>query len=188
MRAFAQLAAVAAAWAHPTTAAAINAGGVGLAVTSPFPHRTYQTRGLRPGVSLAVEERGPLAEALRARLGDYELCIDYSAPQGFTSCKALTSGSDLNSADLSSFEAGSHTFRAFLRPRPGADDDGQAVSLLTEAELALCAVDVPYATGALAASPEWVVALHYSHDAHVAALHFGVPVFVLEIERLVEKR
>ena len=177
-----QVAALAVAWAQ--LAASTPHGGVEITVTSPFPHRTYQTRGLRPGVALSVLERGAVAEAVRARLDDYELCVDYDAPNGFLSCKALTSGQDLASADLTSLAPGGHNFRAFLRPRPGADP----AALLDPEELAACTVDVPYATGPLPTTPEWAVALHYSHDAHVAALHFGMPVFVLELERLVEKR
>ena len=206
-----------------------TAGVVGAAedlvvrVTSPFANRLYQTRGLKPGVEVSIHERGPLASAVRARPEAYELCVDFSHPHGFTSCKGLAAATNLAAADLASFHEGAHVFRAYLRPHPAvvaADAEFAAaaaaafaalpprVPLLSEAELAGAAVNVPYATGPLrlrgqvqgdgggSGSPalasvtggvesgvEWVVAVHYSHDAHVAVLHWGTPVYVLELER-----
>ena len=239
MRAFNSLKAGLMLWATPLAIAAEGSsfGVVGTAedlvvrVTSPSPNRRYQTRGLKPGVLVDIMEQGPLASAIRARPEAYELCVDFSHPHSFISCKVLTSATNLAAADLRSFHEGSHEFRAFLRPHPVvvANDKAtvaaggpQPIPLLSEADLAPAAVHVPYATGALqvpssglgpsnstssgsssssssssgTTSPsrptslngngglvEWVVALHYSHDAHVAVLHWGIPVYVLELER-----
>ena len=35
---------------------------------------------------------------------------------------------------------------------------------------------------------EWAIGLHFSHDAHLTVLHFGIPLLVLELERLTERR
>ena len=115
-------------------------GGVHIKVTSPAANRFYQTKGLRPGVEVSIHEQGQLAENIRQRPEDYELCIDFSAPHNLVSCKGLLSPTNLASADLSSYHEGGHTFRAFLRPRPGADSLG--LSLLTEEELAGASVEV----------------------------------------------
>eukprot|EP00614_Pseudopedinella_elastica_P035238 CAMPEP_0172644760 /NCGR_PEP_ID=MMETSP1068-20121228/239379_1 /TAXON_ID=35684 /ORGANISM="Pseudopedinella elastica, Strain CCMP716" /LENGTH=848 /DNA_ID=CAMNT_0013458973 /DNA_START=205 /DNA_END=2751 /DNA_ORIENTATION=- len=170
---------------------------ISIRVTSPDHHRNYQTRGLIPGVTLKVSGDGPLAAPLLARPDDYELCVDFSAPNGFVSCKGLASSDNLASVDLSSMPLGEHVFRAFLRPKPGAGEKG----LLTQEALASTAVQVPYSSGPeppptplaepasrAANQGEWVVGLHFSHDAHVAVTHRGEPVVVLELERLVEKR
>ena len=35
---------------------------------------------------------------------------------------------------------------------------------------------------------EWSIGLHFSHDAHLTVLRFGIPLLVLELERLTERR
>ena len=167
--------------------------GVAIKVTSPHASRTYLTNGLRPGVELEIHDVDhPLALGIRARLADYELCVnfDFGGSYGMPLCKGLASSDDLPSIVISTLPHGQKVFRASLRPAPGG-----GAGLLSEEELSVTAVEVVYRTGSLAPSPsgtsaplDWVLALHYSHDAHVAVLHGGVPVLVLELERLVEKR
>lgn len=158
-----------------------------ISITSPIRDRIYNTRGLRPGVTVDIYANGGvISNSIREHFNDYELCIDYYDKGNYLSCKTLGSNSDLASADLSSFPEGNHIFSAFIRPVEGVR------GLLSASELSSITVKVPYSTGSLDKitheKPEWVIALHYSHDAHVAALHWGEPVYVLELERLVEKR
>jgi hypothetical protein len=160
---------------------------VSMTITSPIRDRIYNTRGLRPGVSLNIYPNGgPISNALRERFDEYELCVDFDTQRKYLSCKTLGSSDDLSSVDLRTMPDGYHLFAAFLRPVEGKS------GLLTESELSSASVTIPYYSGPLdeatQGQPEWVISLHYSHDAHVAALHFGEPVYVLELERLVERR
>jgi hypothetical protein len=186
-----------------------------ITVTSPAPGRHYITHGLPPGVSLDVGSSSAVANMLRARPEAYEFCVDFdSLKQEYLSqCKSFVGGQNLLGIDLETMEVGNHSFRAFLKPK---DEFANEEGIASQEDLASSAVEVPYSTGALPPPPsvgssqsqmhaasdgsaasdgaaveaveEWVVSFHFSHDAHVAALHWGEPVFVLELERMVAQR
>jgi hypothetical protein len=181
----------------------------------PIPNTYYVTENaLNPNINIEFEE-GPVSDAVRSNPDGFEICIQWG-DDFEPSCSRLDPEAmgTLPALDPKTTAThGAYIFRSWIQPTEGGGGRTPN-SPISSAEIrSATLLEVPFGIGApvddedeassptpkegtpptVAAddgTPEYLLGVHYAHDAHVAVVDAktGQPVFVLELERLFSVR